>query len=219
MKTNLIGKRFGNLVVISENTDIHDWRARWNCVCDCGNEIVVRADSLMSGEKLSCGCNAPKKWSKQAREKHGMTGTELYKRWAAIKQRCLDSEKPDYGRYGGAGVTICDEWKDSFVSFMNWALANGYEEELSIDRIDNEKGYCPENCRWIRLEKQSANRKSNIYITYNGETKTLTDWCKYFNVNYDRTKARIQKYGFSFEESIFSENYALRGVRRKSAHK
>ena len=219
MKTNLVGKRFGNLVVVSKNTEIHDWRARWNCVCDCGNEIVARADSLTSGQKTSCGCQAHKKWSKSAREKHGMAKTELYRKWASIKQRCLDESRADYERYGGAGIAVCDEWKNSFVSFMNWSLNNGYKEGLSIDRIDNNKEYCPENCRWIKLEEQSANRRSNIYITYNGETKTLTDWCKYFNVDYSRTKAKIKKYGFSFEEAIFSQNYVLRDERKKLANK
>ena len=131
-----------------------------------------------------------------------MTKTDIYKKWLQIKQRCLDKNYKAYQKYGAVGITICDEWKGNFVAFMNWSYENGYKEGLSLDRIDNGKGYSPDNCRWITWKGQCNNRRSNIAVTYQGRTQTLKQWCDELGLNYRLIYQRMRKQHIAFEQAI-----------------
>lgn len=115
--------------------------------------------------------------------KHGKKNTKLYPVWCAMKERCYNTNNKKYSRYGGRGIVVCDEWKDDFQSFYDWSIANGYREGLTIDRIDNNGNYEPANCRWLTRAEQNRNYSRNHLITYQGETKCLTDWADEFGIN------------------------------------
>lgn len=117
------------------------------------------------------------------RTKHGESGTRLYNIWKDMRRRCNNPNRKDFHNYGGKGTIVCDEWQESYVIFRDWAKNNGYEEDLSIDRIDSNGNYEPTNCRWITMAEQAKNTKQNIFIEINGETKILSDWCKQLGFN------------------------------------
>ena len=151
----LSGKRYGMLTVVS-----YDGHGLWRCKCDCGNEKVIKGSNLLTGHVMSCGCYGKNKLGNHVR-KHGGTGTRLYRIWMLMRYRCSNENNPSYKNYGGRGIKVCDEWQDSFIVFRDWALKHGYRDDLTIDRIDNDKGYSPDNCRWIYYKDQPKNRRSN----------------------------------------------------------
>lgn len=160
---DLTGKRFGRLTVVYLD---HKKPRKdggnilfWFCKCDCGNEVVVRGDNLRSGNTTSCGCFARDNTS-NIKKTHGKRNTRLYGVWENIKSRILNKNDEAYPNYGGRGLTICSEWLNDFMSFYNWSVQNGYSENLTIDRINNDKGYYPENCRWVGRHIQSSNRRT-----------------------------------------------------------
>lgn len=183
---DLTGKRFGRLVVIEKAKTEHK-STRWKCKCDCGNECTVLAENLKTGHTTSCGCYREEK-RPSLRYKHGQRHTRIYSTYTKIKDRCYNPNNPSYSRYGGRGITICDEWKKNPESFIKWAYDNGYDEkaaygECTLDRIDNDKGYSPDNCRWVNEQVQANNRRSNKRYEYNGETHTIAEWSRILNVN------------------------------------
>lgn len=195
--TDLTGEKFGMLTVVSFD---HKKRTRtyWKCVCECGNTRVVGIDHLKNGDTTDCGC-----YRKHIPNviKHNMSGSRLYVIWSLMKRRCLNQNCKEYKDYGGRGIAICDEWLDA-KNFLQWALDNGYSEELTLERVDNNGNYCPENCIWANKETQMNNRRNNRYITYNGETKTMTQWARDNGYTYAQIKKRIDKLGWSFERAI-----------------
>ena len=196
---DLTGRRFGRLVVIGRAPN-HicpggSYAIAWNCVCDCGNHVVVLANSLRNGNNKSCGC-----YRKEYRIKHNMRNTRLYNIWANMRQRCNNTHNRQYADYGGRGITICDEWAE-FETFYEWAMASSYNDSLSIDRIDNNGGYSPDNCRWASNATQSNNRRSCVNITYRGETKTLAQWAKALGMSDSALRTRLRK-GWSLEKAL-----------------
>lgn len=186
-KRDLTGMRMGRLVAIKQA----DHKAKggqilWECKCDCGNEVLVTTSNFTRGNSTSCGC-------KRTEHKYGDKSTKrmrIYKIYYAILQRCFNPNSKAYKWYGGRGITICAEWKDSFESFMSWALLNGYSDSLTIDRIDHEGNYEPNNCRWITQAEQLNNTRSNIVITCDGKTMDLMQWSRHLGVSYDMLRSR-----------------------------
>ena len=132
---------------------------------------------------------------------HGQRRSRLYRIWANMKTRCFNPNDPHFPRWGGRGITVCDEWKDNFGLFYQWSMSHGYSENLTIDRIDNEKGYCPENCRWITPEEQNRNKRNVRFITYNGKTQTIGQWTKELNLGKETIRERLKR-GWSETEAI-----------------
>lgn len=191
---DLTGQKFGLLTVIwLAETDTR--KTYWVCKCDCGNMKTVRSDSLLCGAIKSCGCIKRKQdeVNLTKNHRHKMSGTRIYSEWQGMKGRCYNKGSARYADWGGRGIEVCEQWRNSFESFYTWAMANGYQDNLTIDRIDNNGDYCPENCRWVGQQEQCRNRRSNINITIGNSTRTLMEWCEIFQVDYTNVNARYHR--------------------------
>lgn len=179
-------------------------RAKWLCKCDCGNETVVIQKNLCNGNTKSCGCLAREM---SPNKTHGMSKTRLYTLWIEIKKRCYNQNDTSYEWYGGKGITVCKEWLDDFMNFYNWAIKNGYDETLprgvqTIDRIDYNGNYCPENCRWITIQEQQRNKVSNTPYELNGESHLLCEWAEILGFDYNLLRSRVVSYGWTLEQAL-----------------
>lgn len=194
---DLVGQKFAKLTVIKRAENTKGGSARWLCKCDCGNETIVSAGNLKSGAVKSCGCL--KKISHNS--KHNESQTPLYRMWISMIHRCENPKHISYKDYGQRGITVCEKWHD-FLEFKVWAESTKPDGDFSIDRIDNDKGYCPENCRWASRKEQANNRRSNVRIEYQGEIHNLTEWSEILGFNYKTVHNRMYKLGWSFEKAI-----------------
>lgn len=172
----------------------------WECKCDCGKTITVLGASLRKGHTKSCGCKREIMISDSLKT-HGMTNTRIFKIWNRMNQRCAKPYISSYKYYGGRGITVCKEWKNDFQKFYEWSLKNGYADNLTIDRIDNNLGYSPENCRWITRKENCRNKRNNRLITFEGETKTISEWAELYNMPFSRLYGRINK-GWDIERAL-----------------
>ena len=202
---DLTGERFYDLVVVKRLDNTSRGVSVWECLCDCGNITKVRGNNLRSGAVKSCGCRRSRIKPTMT---HNMSKTSLYSRWALIKRRCDSPNYPSYKDYGGRGIKVCKEWHDSFENFADWALNNGYSENLTIES--------PENCTWITKSEQARNRRSSYSIKYKGKTQNLTDWCKELNLPFKTIHSRIYRQGWSFERAL-SEPVNLNKRNKKYA--
>lgn len=204
-RLDLTGKKYGRLYVIGFHHNNKKGLSYWKCKCDCGNEKIIRGTHLQNGISKSCGCLHKEIASMACQhnfQTHGESKTRLYKIWAHIKARCYNKNNKAYLRYGGRGISMCDEWKNSFINFKEWAENNGYLETLSIDRIDNNGNYEPLNCRWATDKQQSNNRRSNILYEYKGKKQNLKAWCEELGKKYKLVWERIKRYNKPFEVAI-----------------
>jgi len=197
---DLTGQRFGRLVVIGVvSRDKKAHQTKWNCHCDCGKNVEVAGGNLKNGHSQSCGCFS-RDASIERATTHGRSHTRLFRIWAGMHTRCNNKNFPRYPSYGGRGITVTPEWKD-FIVFETWALLNGYNDNLTIDRIDNDGNYCPENCRWVDNIVQQNNKQNNHFITVNGETHTATEWARIKGLNDTAIHVRIKR-GWKPEEAV-----------------
>lgn len=194
---DLTGQRFGRLTVVSKAENIGNSPA-WNCICDCGNAKVVRGYSLKNGDTKSCGCLQREVISEKLKI-HG--NCRLYRIWRNMKNRCESPSNIGYELYGGRGISVCKEWANSYISFRDWAMSNGYRDDLTIDRIDTNGDYEPSNCRWVTNAIQQNNRRNNVCITYNGETLTASEWSRKTGIKLETLIWRKKK-GWSDKDCI-----------------
>ena len=187
---DLTGKRFGRLEVLGRAAN-KGVKVTWACRCDCGKSSVAFAGDLRSGRHTSCGCYHREKVSRHGHSKASENGRSLtYSSWTSMRSRCTNENDPAWWRYGGAGITVCDQWSD----FQNFLRDMGERPSLghSIDRIDGTRGYSPENCRWATRKEQSRNMRSNRHITKDGETKTVAEWAEVSGINEERLRGRVR---------------------------
>lgn len=190
---DIIGKRFNMLTVISR-AENKNGRVYWNCRCDCGVVKPILGQNLTNFYAKSCGCfnrlSASKRMKQQQYREYD-TQTRLYEIWKNMKARC--SPRDPSGNYYNRGIRICGEWQDNYKNFLDWAMANGYRDDLTIDRIDNNKGYSPDNCRWATPTEQGNNKRTNRYIEYNGQVMTMMEWSRKLGISYNTIKYRANK--------------------------
>lgn len=173
---NMVGKEFNGCVVLGSKGMDKDKKARWGCRCYCGKNFVTTGKSIRAGKTKSCGCFKTKVIVKAGKENkiHGETKTRLYNIWHGMKKRCSTPSDTSYKNYGAKGIRVCKEWLDSYENFRGWALSNGYEEHLTLDRIESDKNYSPDNCRWANWITQGRNRSSNVFVNFKGKKMTLS---------------------------------------------
>jgi hypothetical protein len=207
---DLVGRIFGRLRVIAFDHMDKNSNSYWLCECECGNQSIVRRGHLLSGDTVSCGCNLVD-FNKKTHTAHGMSNKHMYRSWYSMKHRCNNPNAANYGGYGGRGITVCDEWND-FNNFYNWSMSHGYKPGLSIDRINNNDGYDPGNCRWATSSEQANNKRDTIFVTYNGQTHSVAEWARLFNVVYSTLNRRIKRGVMQdFEEyfGVIDPNYSI----------
>lgn len=169
----------------------------YRCKCDCGKEILVQKACLKNNHVQSCGC-----LNTENHTKHNGKGTRLYRIWAGMKNRCNNPKSEVYNRYGGRGICVCDEWLKDFKNFAEWAKCNGYNDTLTIDRINVNGNYEPCNCRWISRQEQNLNRRNNHLLEYNGEKKTISEWAKIYKLKPSTLQKRISVWGWSIKKAL-----------------
>lgn len=187
-KLELQGKRFGRWTVLCESPErTKGGVVKWVCKCDCGNTKSVTGVALKRGESTSCGCYNHDVITKV----NPKYKTKLYAVWNGIKDRCYNKNNKSYHNYGSRGIALCDEWK-TFEAFQEWAYANDYQEGLWLERIDNNKGYSPENCKFTTAKEQQNNKRTNVSLTINGRTQSLTRWAEENGIGVETLKRRIE---------------------------
>ena len=212
IETDIIGKKFGRLTVKSydhkeKRKNGEGYNHYYSCICDCGNECIVGRNQIKYGNTQSCGCIRSEQLAQRNKETGVLHGDSvkhkrLYHIYNGMKERCYSTQSKSYKYYGAKGITICEQWLNDWNSFKEWSLNNGYTDDLTIDRIDVNGIYEPNNCRWVDNKTQANNKTDNKYLTYKGETKTLAEWCDELKLPYHTIKARLNKLGMSVEEAF-----------------
>lgn len=194
---DLTGQRFGRAIALERDCSVKS-RVFWRCVCDCGNFFSSPSQNLRNGQCKSCGCLQKEVFRKNVTT-HGMTKTKAFRAWMGIQDRCYNEKNPKFKNYGGRGIKICDRWLESFENFF--ADMGHPQPHESIDRINVDGDYCPENCRWADDKTQSRNKRNTRYITLDGETKPLVEWAESKNVDPETIWMRIDR-GWSDRDAL-----------------
>lgn len=203
---NLAGHRYGRLTVLKYAHTLKgvSW---WVCVCDCGNERTIRSNSLRTNNTTSCGCLQKEKHVELV-TRHGFSKERLYRTWTDIKSRCFNPNTGYYSEYGGRGITMCVEWREDFVVFREWALNNGYEDDLTIERLDVDGDYTPRNCTWIPMSAQGFNRRATRFVTFQDLKMTANEFSKAFQINH-RAVVRGVDRGWDADRIIVHADWRL----------
>jgi hypothetical protein len=202
--TDLTGQKFNRLTVLALHHKDMRFRAYWTCQCDCGNVIIVRSDCLRSGNTKGCGCLQPEASRKNLLQytfRHGEHGTRLYNIWRGMLYRCRTKNPKSGANYSMRGIRVCEEWKD-FLNFKQWALSHGYDDSLTIDRIDVDGDYEPNNCRWANMLEQQNNRRDTIYVTFAGLNQPLRSWARQIGISPLALYQRIYKAHWPIERAL-----------------
>lgn len=201
---DITGKKFNRWVALKFSHKDKNNKHYWLCQCECGTIKTVEKQSLIRGISHSCGCYNLEQIIKR-NTKHSLSKTRLDNTYTAMKSRCYNSNDKSYKYYGGRGIKICKEWLDNRKSFFEWALKNGYQDDLTIDRINVNGNYEPSNCRWVTMKKQCQNKNNNRNICYKGETHTLAEWSTLKGIKYFTLRSRLDNYGWSIEKALETE--------------
>lgn len=201
---DLVGRRFGKLTVLHRNADhiapSGQHIRMWQCRCDCGNERNVAGQNLIKGHTQSCGCLRSHNRLKHG-ECFGGKPTRLYRIWAGMKSRCSSPGSSHYEKYGARGISVCADW-DDFTKFKEWAIESGYNDSLTLDRIDVNGNYSPENCRWVSYKTQGNNTRRNMTFEFNHQIHTLSEWAEITHIPYKALWERINRGGWSIEKAL-----------------
>lgn len=213
---DITGHRFGRLTALEVvGTAPNHGGYLWRCKCDCGNEHIVAYAKLSHGRVRSCGC-LRKEISMERQLKHASARrnkrTRLYSIWLGMRERCSYPQNVSYPAYGGRGIKVCNEWASDFDKFRNWALSNGYNDTLSIDRIDSDLDYSPENCQWIPLSENCAKQRKSRFITIDGVTKSITKWAKTIQIAPCRLSEYFKSKGVEATRLFLYETLKKKGV-------
>lgn len=204
LKKDLTGQRFGRLLVIKRAESMSTGIVFWECLCDCGHTSIVRSQMLLRGSTVSCGCFRRERAGANPKITHGKTKTKEYTVWANMKGRCYNEKDAAYYNYGGRGITICERWLNSFENFLK--DMGECPDGMSIDRINNDGNYEPSNCKWVTIFEQNANRRGNIQITIEGETKTLMQWSRKRGLKYGTVHDRYID-GFCVDDILSNKDF------------
>lgn len=197
---DIINKTYGYFKVIKQEGDDGYYHKTYLCRCVCGNTRHLTKATLKNGTP-SCGCKRYETASSK-RKTHGMTKTRLYHIWQDMKARCYRKNNKNYDLYGGRGITVCEEWKNSFETFYEWSMANGYSDSLTIDRVDSNGNYEPSNCRWATQKQQCNNFSRNRILTLDGVSKTMSEWADITGISYTTIRARLNILHWSVEKAL-----------------
>lgn len=209
---DLLGKNFGRLTVVEYVGKNKHRMPLWRCKCECGGETITNTRHLKIGKTKSCGC-FQKDRVRQTQTTHNLSDSKLYSIWGRMRMACNNPQNCKYYKYGARGIKVCKQWdnlENGFQNFYKWCIENGYKDipnekgrnKLSIDRIDNNGDYCPENCRWVDATTQQNNTRRNHFITYNGETKSLAQWSKEYNISPNTLHHRICRSKWDIEKAL-----------------
>ena len=207
MVEDMTGRKYGRLRVLSAAPDriLPSGKTERMCLCkcDCGAIKTIRAASLKNGNTKSCGCYRSKCSSERmrARAVHGLGGTKIYRVWKCMIDRCQNPNNKSYKNYGLKGVKVCAEWQDVAV-FAEWAHKNGYKDGLTLERVNNNRGYCPDNCIWADRYVQNNHTSRNHLLTYVGKTQTMAQWSRELGISYSAIKTRINRRGWPVEVAL-----------------
>ena len=208
----MAGKQCERLLVIEKHHRDKNGGWHWLCLCSCGKETIVNGRDLRNGHTKSCGCLI-REVTGNINRSHGLSKSRIYKIWAGTIQRCHNPKNSDYKCYGERGIVVCNEWKNNFESFNEWAMSSGYTEDLTLERIDVNGNYCPENCEWILLSKQARNTRKNKLVTYKGKTQCVAAWEEELGFNCHTLWNRLYTLKWS-EEQAFTQPVKKRKRRK-----
>lgn len=210
---DLTGQKFNRLLVI-EPARTKSGKFAWKCKCDCGKFVIVKGFELKNGGTKSCGCYK-NDIARKRLTKHGLSRTKLRSILTSIHSRCENPNHISYKNYGGRGISVCKEWIEDFSAFYEWAINNGYKENLQIDRINNDGNYEPNNCRFVTQKENLMNKRNTLVYAYDGKEKTLQEWAIESGIEYRRLRSRIKECGWSFEKAISTPVRVKNNIRKK----